>query len=105
MWPATARIVASERIGRVQLCTGPGFTGPQSRCSRSAVAGSSAKRFLRSATATVRLHRPLVRLSRQGSSTGAGSSMVCSGVRREPLASDSRSRTVLRSGPVPASRL
>ena len=45
-------MVASVRTGRVQLCTGPGFTGPQSRCSRSAVAGSSPNRCFRSATAS-----------------------------------------------------
>ena len=39
MWPETARIVPASRTGRVQLWTGPGSTGPQSRCSRSARAG------------------------------------------------------------------
>ena len=64
---------------------GPGSTGPHSRWSRSAVAGSSPNRRLRSATARVRLHSPLVRLSRQGSSTGAGSSIVCSACLSDAL--------------------
>ena len=46
MCPATARMVAAVRTGRVQLCTGPGSTGPHSRCSRSAVARLLAEALL-----------------------------------------------------------
>ena len=95
MWPATPSTV----IGRGDV---PGARGdlarrparsPQSRWSRSAVTpGPSPKRSLTSATAASRSQSGAASWpGRQGSSTGAGSRNVCSGVRSR------RARAIHRS--------
>ena len=102
-------IVAGSRTCRVQEVVDEALICvPQSRWSRSAADPAMPKRSCTSATAFSRSHSSLsVCPGRHGSSTGAGSSIVETGVIAEPSGalSATRSRAADTSGPSPTSRL